>query len=66
VELSGVKVPHAITVQKEATKECWEEETHAYQQEMVQECEREHNIHVKAWKESMADGLNRTPEEFSM
>ncbi|KAJ7788730.1 hypothetical protein B0H14DRAFT_3503888 [Mycena olivaceomarginata] len=64
-ELSGVKAPHAITVQNEVTKECWEEETYAYQQEMVREREREHDIRVKAWKESMADGPNRTPEEFS-
>ncbi|KAJ7799343.1 hypothetical protein B0H14DRAFT_2617076 [Mycena olivaceomarginata] len=33
--------------------------------EMVREREREHDIRVKAWKESMADGPNRTPEEFS-
>ncbi|KAJ7747579.1 hypothetical protein B0H14DRAFT_3514003 [Mycena olivaceomarginata] len=49
----GSKAPHAITVQNEVTKECWEEETYAYQQEMVREREREHNIRVKAWKESM-------------
>ncbi|KAJ7794561.1 hypothetical protein B0H14DRAFT_2621764 [Mycena olivaceomarginata] len=44
-ELSGVKAPHAITVQNEVTKECWEEETYVYQQEMVQERKREHDIH---------------------
>jgi hypothetical protein len=65
VEFGGAAMPHAITIQNEVTKESWDEETVAFQEEMVRQREREHEIRVKAWRESNADGPNRTPEEFS-
>jgi hypothetical protein len=64
-EFGGAAMPHAITIQNEVTKESWDEETVAFQEEMVRQREREHEIRVKAWRESNADGPNRTPEEFS-
>jgi hypothetical protein len=63
--LGGTKAPAAIVIQNEVTKECWDEEPLSVQEEMVRERERDHDIRVKAWKESNADGPNRTPEEFS-
>ncbi|KAJ7713261.1 hypothetical protein B0H14DRAFT_3523509 [Mycena olivaceomarginata] len=64
-EFTGEKVPVAIKIQNVVTKECWDEESLAYQEEMVRERERQHERHVKAWRDSNADGPNRTPEEFS-
>ncbi|KAJ7694010.1 hypothetical protein B0H14DRAFT_3530918 [Mycena olivaceomarginata] len=65
-EMTGVPVPAAILIQNEVTKECWEDEPESLKEEMLREREREHEIHLKAWKESNADGPNRTPEEFSV
>ncbi|KAJ7363887.1 hypothetical protein DFH08DRAFT_949525 [Mycena albidolilacea] len=64
-EMTGVPAPAAILIQNEVTKECWEDEPESLKEEMLREREREHEIHLKAWKESNADGPNRTPEEFS-
>jgi hypothetical protein len=64
-EYTGEDPPVAITIQNDVTKECWEEESEAFQEEMVREQEREHEIRLRAWRESNADGPNRTPEEFS-
>jgi hypothetical protein len=64
-EFMGEDLPAAITIQNDVTKECWEEESEMFQQEMLREQEREHEIRLKAWRESNADGLNRTAEEFS-
>jgi hypothetical protein len=64
-EYRGEDPPVAITIQNDVTKECWEEESEAFQEEMVREREREHEIRLRAWRESNADGPNRTPEEFS-
>ncbi|KAJ7702610.1 hypothetical protein B0H14DRAFT_3527195 [Mycena olivaceomarginata] len=64
-EYRGEDPPVAITIQNDVTKECWEEESEAFQEEMVREWEREHEIRLRAWRESNADGPNRTPEEFS-
>jgi hypothetical protein len=58
-------VPATINIQNDMTKECWDEESIAYQEEMVKERERQHDIKLKAWRESNADRPNRTPEEFS-
>ncbi|KAJ7363882.1 hypothetical protein DFH08DRAFT_949516 [Mycena albidolilacea] len=63
--LGGMKAPAAIVIQNEVTKECWDEEPLSVQEEVVRERERDHDNRVKAWKESNADGPNRTPEEFS-
>ncbi|KAJ7264466.1 hypothetical protein B0H12DRAFT_1068719 [Mycena haematopus] len=64
-EFTGTPAPAAIAIQNEVTKECWEEESEEFKLELLREREREHNILLKAWEESMADGPNRTPEEFS-
>ncbi|KAJ7745168.1 hypothetical protein B0H14DRAFT_3514592 [Mycena olivaceomarginata] len=64
-EFAGVEAPASIKIQNNVTKECWDEESMAYQEEMVKERERQHDIKLKAWRESNADGPNRTPEEFS-
>ncbi|KAJ7740332.1 hypothetical protein B0H16DRAFT_1758051 [Mycena metata] len=61
---TGGEMPWPITVQNQVTKECWEEETEVEQEETKRALEREHEIAVKAWKESRADGPNRTAEEF--
>ncbi|KAJ7691870.1 hypothetical protein B0H14DRAFT_2651873 [Mycena olivaceomarginata] len=64
-EFTGGDPPATITIQNDVTKECWEEESEMFQQEMLREQEREHDIRLKAWRESNADGPNRTAEEFS-
>ncbi|KAJ7786799.1 hypothetical protein B0H14DRAFT_3506384 [Mycena olivaceomarginata] len=64
-ERTGIPAPAAILIQNEVTKECWMDEPESFKDEMLREREREHEIHLRAWKESNADGPNRTPEEFS-
>ncbi|KAJ7850179.1 hypothetical protein B0H14DRAFT_3452103 [Mycena olivaceomarginata] len=64
-EMTGVKAPAAITIQNEVTKECWDEESDLYMDSLLREREREHEIRLRAWRESTSDGPNRTPEEFS-
>ncbi|KAJ7029079.1 hypothetical protein C8F04DRAFT_902187, partial [Mycena alexandri] len=63
---TGGEVPWLITVQNQVTKECWDKETEVEQAEIMCTLDREYEIAVKAWKESRADGPNRTPEEFSV
>jgi hypothetical protein len=63
--MTGVDAPAAITIQNDVTKECWEEESDLYKEELLREREREHEIRLKAWRESTSDSPNRTPEEFS-
>ncbi|KAJ7194375.1 hypothetical protein B0H12DRAFT_1082447 [Mycena haematopus] len=55
---------HAINVQNEVTHECWEEESEEFKAEMVRQRDREHEITMKAWRESAADSPSRTPEEY--
>ncbi|KAJ7118612.1 hypothetical protein C8R43DRAFT_865306, partial [Mycena crocata] len=62
---TGEKVPHRIVVQNELTKEVWDEETEIFQEETLRAMEREHEITLKAWRESIADSPTRTPEQFS-
>ncbi|KAJ7161947.1 hypothetical protein C8R43DRAFT_1123657 [Mycena crocata] len=62
---TGEKVPHRIVVQNEMTKECWDAETPEFQAEMLRGLNKEYDIALKGWRESMADGPSRTAEEFS-
>jgi hypothetical protein len=62
---TGEKLPAAITLQNDVTKECWEEESDDFKAEMSRRREREFLITSKAWQESAADGPGRTPEELS-
>ncbi|KAJ7253005.1 hypothetical protein B0H12DRAFT_1071523 [Mycena haematopus] len=55
---------HPINVQNEVTHECWEEESEEFKAEMVRQRDREHEITMKAWRESAADSPSRTPEEY--
>jgi lipocalin len=61
---TGQKV-HTITVQNEVTQECWDDETEEFKAEMVRQRDVEHEITLKAWRESAADSPSRTPEEYN-
>jgi hypothetical protein len=65
-EYMGEDPPVAITIQNNVMKECWEEDSEVFQEEMVREREWEHEIRLRAWRELNADRPNRTPEEFSV
>jgi hypothetical protein len=60
-ERTGGPPPVAITVQNKVTQECWDDESDMFRQEM----QREHQVLVKAWKDSHADGPTRTAEELN-
>jgi hypothetical protein len=64
-DYSGAAMPAMISIQNEVTKECWDEETEVFQEEMRRALEREYEITLKGWKESLADSLARTPEEYN-
>jgi hypothetical protein len=58
-------LPHALNLQNDITKECWEKEMPIFQEEVKRALEREHEIKLKAWRESYSDSPSRTPEEYS-
>ncbi|KAK7027581.1 hypothetical protein R3P38DRAFT_3190456 [Favolaschia claudopus] len=64
-ELAGEKPPHAVKVQNEVTKECWERESEQFQEDTLQALERHHQAAVKAWNDARADGPSRTAEQYS-
>ncbi|KAJ7902359.1 hypothetical protein B0H13DRAFT_1882605 [Mycena leptocephala] len=64
-EYTGEAVPAAITIQNEETKACWDEESPVFQEAMKRELERDYEITLKGWKESLADSPARTAEEYN-
>ncbi|KAJ7289820.1 hypothetical protein C8J57DRAFT_1494238 [Mycena rebaudengoi] len=58
-------MPAALKVRNEVTKEVWEEETEAFQQEVKTNLEREYQASLAAWKNSLADSPTKTPEEMN-
>ncbi|KAJ6451146.1 hypothetical protein C8R45DRAFT_1113690 [Mycena sanguinolenta] len=62
---TGEKVPAPLALQNQVTKEVWDDETPAFQEEVKVAWEREYQTVLKAWQASLSDGPARTPEEFA-
>ncbi|KAJ7855819.1 hypothetical protein B0H13DRAFT_2357662 [Mycena leptocephala] len=62
---TGEKVPAALALQNTVTKEVWDDETPAFQQEMKLNWEQEYQAAVKGWKASLSDSPTRTAEELA-
>jgi hypothetical protein len=56
--------PVSIAVQNSVTLEVWNEETPQFQDEVRRARDIYHAGVVKAWEESLADSLSKTPEEL--
>lgn len=56
---------HAVMIRNEVTQECWEDESEQFRMETERQRDKEHEIKLKAWRESGADCPSRTPEEYS-
>ncbi|KAJ7077194.1 hypothetical protein C8R44DRAFT_896376 [Mycena epipterygia] len=64
-ELSGEPAPTLIKTSNEVTKECWDEESPSFREEVQVAFEKEYQAAVKAWEVSLVDSPTRTPEEFA-
>ncbi|KAJ6452359.1 hypothetical protein C8R47DRAFT_1083775 [Mycena vitilis] len=62
---TGEEPPAPIAVQNKVTKECWDDESREFQEELIRARNREHDIVLKGWRESLADSPSRTPEDFN-
>ncbi|KAJ7024806.1 hypothetical protein C8F04DRAFT_1192100 [Mycena alexandri] len=62
---TGADPPHALAVQNDVTKECWEGETEIFKAETARLMEREYEATLKAWEASLADSPSRTAEEYN-
>ncbi|KAJ7711976.1 hypothetical protein B0H16DRAFT_1744594 [Mycena metata] len=64
-QYTGEAVPKAIAVQNAVTREMWDEETPAMQNEVKLLWEAEYQRALKGWEASLADSPTRTPTEFA-
>ncbi|KAJ7863884.1 hypothetical protein B0H13DRAFT_2353934 [Mycena leptocephala] len=62
---TGEKVPATLALQNQVTKEVWDDEPPAFQEEIKLAWEREYQASVKGWEASLADSPTRTPEELA-
>jgi hypothetical protein len=64
-EYTGEKVPAVLALQNLVTKEVWDEEEPAFQEEVKLVWEREYQASVRGWEASLSDSPTRTPEELA-
>jgi hypothetical protein len=63
---TGGEPPKALSVRPAVTKEVWEGETLAFQQDVKESLEHDHQVALKAWQASLADSPTTTPEEAAV
>ncbi|KAJ7234291.1 hypothetical protein C8J57DRAFT_1531831 [Mycena rebaudengoi] len=58
-------MPAVLKIRNEVTKEVWEEECEAFQEDVKASLEKEYQASLTAWKTSLADSPTKTPEEMN-